>query len=203
MLVSVAASYDEAGQNVTSYNVYQSEADFSDVTGVTKIASVSAGTFSYRVTSLTDNIRYYFAVAPVNSDGLENPSVRTASAIPFVVDWDNDHKKDLMVGDGSGNLNLFINSGTDQLPAFEAPTVVMTDEAPLIVDGGNAAPCVLDWDADGKNDLLIGCKTGEVYLYINTGTDESPSFTTGAAIIAGDAHLSVGENSIPYCCGLE
>jgi len=118
-------------------------------------------------------------------------------AIPWTVDWNNDNKKDLLVGDGNGYLNLFLNSGTDLSPAFGASTQVMANGAPLSV-GAYAAPCVLDWDADGKKDLLIGCQTGEIYLYLNTGTDESPNFTTGSPIQAGDADLLVGENCIPF-----
>ena len=118
-------------------------------------------------------------------------------AIPWAVDWNNDHNKDLLVGDGNGKLNIFINTGTDLVPVFGAPVLVTADGAPLSV-GENAAPCVLDWDTDGKKDILIGCKSGKVVLYLNTNTDESPSFTKGTPIKAGDLDLTVEQYSIPF-----
>ncbi|HEX30074.1 TPA: PEGA domain-containing protein, partial [Candidatus Poribacteria bacterium] len=119
-------------------------------------------------------------------------------AIPWVVDWNNDNKKDLLVGDGNGNLNLFINTGTDSSPSFGTPIQVTAEGSPIIIDGGNASPCVMDWDGDGKKDLLVGCKEGKVYLYLNSGTDESPSFSSGEPMKAGDADLSVSSNSMPF-----
>jgi hypothetical protein len=40
-----------------------------------------------------------------------------------------------------------------------------------------AAPEVTDWNSDGKKDLLIGeFYYGDIVVFLNTGTDASPSF---------------------------
>jgi hypothetical protein len=40
-----------------------------------------------------------------------------------------------------------------------------------------AAPEVADWNGDGKKDLLIGeFYYGDIVVFLNTGTDPSPSF---------------------------
>lgn len=54
------------------------------------------------------------------------------------------------------------------------------------------APCITDWNEDGKKDLLVGCfYYGSVYLYINEGTDIQPVFSTGSRLKAGSVDISV------------
>ncbi len=49
----------------------------------------------------------------------------------------------------------------------------------ITVTGGHADPCVVDWDGDGLKDLLLGEFTnGRIRFYPNSGTNNSPSFTT-------------------------
>src|SRR5438067_2281892 len=44
----------------------------------------------------------------------------------------------------------------DSSPHVGAPKKVMDGEGALDVDVGHAAPLVVDWDGDGKKDLLVG-----------------------------------------------
>ncbi|MBI5197375.1 MAG: VCBS repeat-containing protein [Nitrospirae bacterium] len=96
------------------------------------------------------------------------------SAIPVVCDWDNDGKKDLLAGNGAGDLILFRNAGSDASPDF-------TDGIPLISNDTFLAPFVVDWDDDGKKDLLIGTQDGRVLFFKNTGSDDVPSFGNGGS----------------------
>lgn len=44
---------------------------------------------------------------------------------------------------------------------------------------GHFVPSVADWNGDGKKDLIVGSFSGtpgNVYLYLNTGTDADPAF---------------------------
>lgn len=91
------------------------------------------------------------------------------------MDWNNDGRQDLVVGDGKGYVNLFMNRGTREEPELDSGSHIETEGDPIRVDG-RAAPIVDDWNGDGKKDLLIGSFEGRIRVYINEGTDEAPLF---------------------------
>lgn len=95
------------------------------------------------------------------------------NSAPYPIDWNNDGKKDLAVGDKYGNMTIFINTKTDDAPIFAKGTYA----TPYNV-GYNATPCILDWDNDGKKDIVAGCQSGEIRLFLNIGSDINPIFTT-------------------------
>jgi len=55
--------------------------------------------------------------------------------------------------------------------------------------GYMSAPMVLDWNNDGKKDLLIGDDDRYVWLYLNQGTDASPSFNGGTRVTSGGSAI--------------
>ena len=117
-------------------------------------------------------------------------------AMPFVVDWNNDGKKDFLCGADSGKIYYLQNVGTDAAPVFSGSA--------FIQDGGSdlnavycSAPVAHDWDSDGKKDLIVGLYTGSVRFYSNTGTDASPAFSGYEALLADGADISVGGYSRP------
>lgn len=105
-----------------------------------------------------------------------------AGAAPFVADWDDDGRKDLIVGAADGSVALFRNVGTQAQPSFAAPLTLTADNAPLGV-GNNAVPAIFDENNDGKKDLLIGSGDGSVYRFLNIGSDDLPLFAAGAILI--------------------
>jgi len=60
-------------------------------------------------------------------DGVRDLSVITYSA-PEVHDWNNDGKKDLLVGEyangNPGKIKLFLNQGTDVAPVFDGGSFI-------------------------------------------------------------------------------
>ncbi len=100
------------------------------------------------------------------------------NATPFVVDWNNDNKKDLLTGDSSGYITLFLNTASDASPSFTSGTRVQMGGADIIADGGYASPWVVDHDADGDKDLILTDGNGSIEIFLNTGSDASPLFTT-------------------------
>ena len=75
-----------------------------------------------------------------------------------------------------------LSAAADELAA---PVLLQAGNKPLGVTGGHAAPCVVDWDGDGKRDLLVGQFLGDdsktifrpgVRLYRNKGSNKTPEF---------------------------
>jgi hypothetical protein len=101
------------------------------------------------------------------------------------VDWNSDGDADLVSGDRNGYFNVWVWRDT----AFEAHTqYLLTDSTPLNV-GYNSFPAVLDWNGDGKKDLLLGCENGQVLLWSNVGSDTWPMFQAAETLDAGGQPL--------------
>ncbi len=57
--------------------------------------------------------------------------------VPRACDWNNDGKKDLLVGQFSGGvIRLYLNQGTDAAPVFEDSTVLNAGGKPIKLDAG-------------------------------------------------------------------
>jgi hypothetical protein len=94
-----------------------------------------------------------------------------SNAAPFVVDWNEDGKKDLIVGNGEGNVYYYHNIGTNENPVFHDKKIIRKSETDLkhmIVVVQNASPVVVDWNDEGKKDLVIGAAEHCVYYAINS-----------------------------------
>lgn len=96
---------------------------------------------------------------------------------PRVVDWNNDGKKDLIVGEREGKVFIYINSGTNAAPVFNGSTLLQVGGNTFDC-GWNSMPAVTDWNEDGKKDLLVGEHDGKIFVLINTNTDADPVFQT-------------------------
>lgn len=84
-------------------------------------------------------------------------------AFPQIADWNEDGKKDLLVGDTNGNITLFTNTGSNSNPVLSKTGFIQAGGTTLDV-GVRATPVVVDWDNDGKKDLLSGNSNGYVLL---------------------------------------
>lgn len=109
-------------------------------------------------------------------------------ASPVVVDWNNDGKKDLVVGDDDGYVRLYLNSGTNKDPKFASFTYIKMNSTNLKTSY-SASPEVCDLDGDGNKDLVISDYSGYVYFYRNTSTDGNPTFTTQERLMAGNNYM--------------
>jgi len=110
---------------------------------------------------------------------------------PYICDWDNDGDKDLLCGEDGGTVWLLVNTGTNASPVFPTYSVIQNDEADLDV-GTRACPVVVDWDDDGKKDLLVGETYGNIRFFPNTGTDPAPLFAGSTLLDAGGSTIDVG-----------
>lgn len=124
-------------------------------------------------------------------------------AIPCVVDWNGDGRKDLLVGFRTEDkIALYLNGGTDAQPAFTSFTRLQAGGVDIqhpSAGCGAPAPWVCDYDHDGKKDLLVGTGIeGYVYFYRNTNTDAQPLLATGTLLLANGSPLGVSYHATPY-----
>lgn len=109
---------------------------------------------------------------------------------PRTVYWDGDARKDLLVGQTDGTVKIFLNTGTDEKPTFDAGTLLQVGLSNINV-GSRATPVVIDWDNDGVKDLAVGALDGKIHLFINEGTDTSPDFLVGTFAQENGSDLAV------------
>ncbi len=97
------------------------------------------------------------------------------------MDWDSDGDADLISGDRTGYFNVFIWDDTG-LVAYTQ--YLKMDSTPLNV-GANSQPFALDWNGDGKKDLITGCEAGDAQFWPNLTSDTWPMFDRPEPMLAG------------------
>jgi hypothetical protein len=92
---------------------------------------------------------------------------------PTTADLDGDGDLDLLVGDIGGNLHFYRNVAAAGMPA--AFTLAEADFQGINL-GVQAVPALYDLDRDGKPDLLLGERNGNLNYLRNIGTSTAPAF---------------------------
>lgn len=125
-------------------------------------------------------------------------------AAPFVGDFDEDGKNDLLVGQcQAGRLRIYRNVGTNALPKFDQFAWFNTS-------GGVAGvpiccrvaftPQLVDFDGDGRTDVLTGGGLGRLYLFRR---NKDGTFAEAEVLENKQGELQMGRhfpsrNRIPY-----
>jgi len=114
-----------------------------------------------------------------------------------VVDWDDDKDQDLLIGDASGYVHVYLNSGTREEPALQEGFRVMAGGKPVGV-GSRAAPDLVDINGDGRRDLIVGSMDGFIMVYPNIGARGRPVFSGSYKLTFKDGSpINVGTRSAP------
>ena len=97
---------------------------------------------------------------------------RGSNATPTLGDLDGDGDLDLVIGESSGALNYYENTGSASNPNFE----FVSDEYGDIDVGRRSFPKLRDHDGDGDLDLIVGTESDGIRYFRNDGGSGSPDF---------------------------
>jgi hypothetical protein len=99
-----------------------------------------------RITEPTEADRAEMKIALANSDFQQGVRLKAANEIidikvghlvPHVTDWNNDGKKDMLLGQFSGGaIHLYLNIGTDEAPVFGEGELLQAGHKPIKLDAG-------------------------------------------------------------------
>jgi hypothetical protein len=98
---------------------------------------------------------------------------RASHTTPALGDLDADGDLDLLIGQANGALLFYRNTGSRTRPQF----ALVSDRFDDVKAGRRSAPALIDVDADGLLDLILGHEdAGPLVVYRNAGSRTSPKF---------------------------
>jgi len=134
-------------------------------------------------------------------DKIEETPIQTGSfpflaqaLSPFVVDWNNDRKIDIIFGEGSysaNSIHLFLNQGSAAAPTFN-------EEKRMALALGEGreqlTPALADINGDGTADLLVTDRRGRLTAYVRPANWKWSDSIKPTGFVAKTGGLTPDEN---------
>jgi len=170
-----------------------------DGSGTDFLAGGEGAVYFYRASGGTDGDGVPTFAGPVPV--LQSNALLYAGSLPVpnLVDWDGDGLVDLVVGNSEGRLLYFRNIGSETAPAF-APAIALAAggeeiqiqpgargslQGPAEARWGYLSPTVVDWNGDGRLDVVTSSATAEHLVWIGLG-ERPPSRLRAAQTLLVD-----------------
>jgi hypothetical protein len=99
----------------------------------------------------------FASAIPIKVEAKPHSAGTGSAQSPCLGDWDGDGDYDLVIGQQTGTVDLYLNNG--KMEFSEAGSFTNNGRPLYAGDGG---PCIVDWDGDGIFDLLLGQDNGAV-----------------------------------------
>jgi hypothetical protein len=114
-----------------------------------------------------------------------------------VVDFNGDRLPDLLVGCSRGNIIWYPNVGKPGDWRFTCSRLLSTRDGLPVDVGYGSAPRAVDFDGDGRTDLLVGAERNRVVWYRNTGSEARPEFDYMGLVTADERPLELPVTPVP------
>ncbi|MBW2554733.1 MAG: VCBS repeat-containing protein, partial [Deltaproteobacteria bacterium] len=121
-----------------------------------------SGTLSLYLNKGSDSDPSFSPPLPIEADGIE-VNVRSFAS-PFAADINSDGIRDLLIGDGKGDIQVYLGSERDGGIHLTRADKLQLNGQELMVEG-SSVPFPMDWNNDGNLDLLTGSSNGKIYVY--------------------------------------
>lgn len=104
---------------------------------------------------------------------------------PRVASFHADGRPSLVVAEEDGTVSLIENTAPRGREPVFAPPRYLEQIDPYVKSGVLSRPVAVDWNGDGKTDLLSGNSAGYIQFFENTGTAAQPVFADRGYLTAG------------------
>jgi hypothetical protein len=104
---------------------------------------------------------------------------------PRVVRWHEDGRPSLIVGEEDGAVAFFENIAPRPAVPKLAAGRYFEQVDPYMKSGALSRPVAVDWNGDGKLDIVAGNSAGFIQLFENIGTPAQPAFEDRGYLEAG------------------
>lgn len=185
---------------------------FADIDGDTLI-DILVGSTGFRDNQniLSTSLFFYKNIGTItqpkyilqDSNFLNVSTLQFSDLAPAIGDLDNDGDNDLLIGLYNGKMVYWENvASTNAAPLYSYSGFLKDESNTEIVVGNNATPFIIDINRDGKNDLIIGEKAGNLNLWKGNANNQFVFETDSLGKIAIKTNsLSIGYTH-PSCLDL-